>query len=53
MNTYAIRSTLVRALGVALGSPPGLRLPIRSRLTDLGMLGGGDTQGLALNARVK
>ena len=40
MNTYAIRSTLVRALGVALALASGFVSATSFRLTDLGTLGG-------------
>ena len=49
MNTYAIRSTLVRALGVALALVSGSALAISFRITDLGTLGGDTTQGSDLN----
>ena len=40
MNTYAIRSTLIGSLGVALALASGSALAISFRLTDLGTLGG-------------
>ena len=40
MNTYAIRSTLISTLGVALALASGSALAISFRLTDLGTLGG-------------
>ena len=40
MNTYAIRSTLIGTLGVALALASGSALAISFRLTDLGTLGG-------------
>jgi probable HAF family extracellular repeat protein len=49
MNTYAIRSALIRAFGVALALASGSVLATSFRLTDLGTLGGTVTQGVALN----
>ena len=40
MNTDIIRSTLVRAFGVALALTAGSALAISFRITDLGTLGG-------------
>ena len=50
MNTYAIRSTLVGTLGVALALASGSALAISFRITDLGTLGGTSSQGADLNA---
>ena len=50
MNTYAIRSALISALGVALALASGSAWAIAFRLTDLGTLGGTSSQGVAINA---
>ena len=50
MNTYAIRSTLVRSWGVALVLTSGSVLATSFRITDLGTLGGTSSQGVAINA---
>ena len=50
MSTYAIRSTLIGTLGVALALASASVLAISYRLTDLGTLGGGFSTGAAINA---
>jgi probable HAF family extracellular repeat protein len=45
MNTHAIRSTLIGSLGVALALVAGSAWAITFRITDLGSLGGGSSQG--------
>jgi probable HAF family extracellular repeat protein len=50
MKTHAVRSMLINALGVALALASGPAWAITYRLTDLGTLGGSESQGVALNA---
>ena len=50
MNTYAIRSTLIGTLGVALALASGSALATTFRITDLGTLGGTYSAGAAINA---